>query len=216
MIEKTIVVGSFKCNCRLFACQETGFAVLVDPGDEPQRILKEVSGLKTSSGLPVRVQYLLHTHGHLDHIGGSRAIKESDLNSSVRIALHKEDEPLYQGLKKQGELFGIHYEEPLPIDHYLQDNEILQVGKLKIEIFHTPGHSPGSVCMKVNEETLLSGDTLFQGDVGRTDLWGGDEDQMFKSIRERLWVLDDEIRVCPGHGPSTTIGHEKRFNRYLS
>lgn len=225
MIDRTFVVGPFQCNCRLLACPKTGEAVLVDPGDDPQRILKGLRGLTVSSGAPIRVKYLFNTHGHLDHIGAARPVREEleREGNRAKIALHRGDEDLYQRLKFQGSLFGItHYEDPLPIDHYFQDEEEISVGELRFSILHTPGHSPGSVCMRLHEdralgvaETLFSGDTLFQGSVGRTDLWGGDQDLMFRSIRSRILTLDDETRVCPGHGPETRIGIEKRENPFL-
>ncbi len=222
MIEKSIIVGPFQCNCRLLVCSRTGHAVLVDPGDEKDRILQALQSVKTQSGVCIQVKYLIHTHGHLDHVGATRSLFESFDQEAPQIALHRDDEPLYLNLKTQGSLFGLHFETPLPVQHYLQDEEQIQVGDLKFTVLHTPGHSPGSVCLRLHEdsqagisETVLTGDTLFQGSVGRTDLWGADTDQMFKSIRERLLVLDDETRVCPGHGVSTSIGIEKFQNPFL-
>jgi glyoxylase-like metal-dependent hydrolase (beta-lactamase superfamily II) len=224
MIEKTLVVGPFQCNCRLLACPKTGQAVLVDPGDEPQRILSALEGAKTPGGSPIEVKYLLHTHGHLDHIGGTRKVRETLAKAAAPIiALHRDDEPLYLALKTQGNLFGMSYDDPLPVDHYLEDGETFSVGELRFSVIHTPGHSPGSVCLRLHEssdiqapETLLTGDTLFQGSVGRTDFWGGDSDQMFRNIRCRILTLDDDTRVCPGHGPDTRIGIEKRQNPFLT
>lgn len=222
MLDRTLVVGPFQCNCRLLACPETGRAVLVDPGDEPERILRELDGLRTATGKPVRVEYLLHTHGHLDHIGGTRVVREK-LPDSPKIALHRADEPLYRELPMQGKLFGMSYDQPLPVDHFLEHDEELRVGKLRFSVVHTPGHSPGSVCLRLHEdssakipETLFSGDTLFQGSVGRTDLWGADGDQMFRMIRERILTLDGDTRVCPGHGPETRVGVEKTSNPFLA
>lgn len=232
MIEETLVVGPFQCNCRLFICPRTGEALLVDPGDDAPQILKKLAEVKTQSGAPVTVKYLLQTHGHLDHIGATRTVFErlceklsEGASSGVakpKIALHPGDEWLYQNLKMQGQLFGFQYEDPLPITHPLQDEEELTVGDMKLSLIHTPGHSPGSVCVRLHEdsslglrETVLSGDTLFQGSVGRTDLWGGDQDLMFKSIRRRLLTLDGETRVCPGHGGETKIGIEKLSNPFL-
>ncbi len=226
MLEKTMVVGSFQCNCRLFVCPRTGESVLVDPGDEPELILRELINLRTSNGLPIQVKYLLHTHGHLDHVGGTRQVRQSLAKDTpfgaAKIALHRADEPLYLNLKMQGQLFGMDLEDPLRVDHYLQDEEEIQVGDLRFSVLHTPGHSPGSVCFRLHEdssakipETLLSGDTLFQGSVGRTDLWGGDSSLMFKSIRQRLLVLDEDTRVCPGHGSDSWIGIEKKENPFL-
>jgi len=228
-LEKTIVVGPFQCNCRLFVCPRTGEAVLVDPGDEASRILKELQNARTPFGAPVHVKYLLHTHGHLDHIGGTRQVREAlqegagPASLQPKIALHKADEPLYLNLKMQGSLFGMQFDSPLAVDHYLQDQEEIKVGDLKFSIIHTPGHSPGSVSIRLHEdfankipELLLSGDTLFQGSVGRTDLWGANQDEMFRSIRQRMLVLDDDTRVCPGHGADTLIGIEKRNNPFLN
>jgi len=225
MLEKRMIVGAFQCNCRLLACSRTGDAVLIDAGDEPAKILQGLEGVVTSQGVPVRVRYLLHTHGHLDHIGATREVREAlshQIPEAPIIALHRGDEPLYKDLKKQGRFFGMNFEDPLPVDHYLEDGEELKVGDLKFSILHTPGHSPGSVCIRLHEdsaaqttESLFSGDTLFRGSVGRTDLWGGDQDTLFSSIRGRLLTLDGDTRVCPGHGLDTTISLEKQQNPFL-
>lgn len=217
---KKWVVGPFQCNCRLIACPKTGEAALVDPGDGADTILRALAGLKLKNGTPVKVKWLLHTHGHLDHIGATRDVKQS-LTAS-KIAIHRGDEPIYRALKMQGQMFGLEYEEPLPIEHYLEDEEEIRIGELKLSILHTPGHSPGSVSMRLHEdsglqipETVLTGDTLFQGSVGRTDLWGADQDQMFQAIRERLLTLDSDTLVCPGHGDDSTIAIEKTENPFL-
>jgi hydroxyacylglutathione hydrolase len=197
--------------------------VLIDPGDEPQRILAALGSARTRSGAPIRVEYLLHTHAHLDHIGGTRAVRESLAEHKPRISLHRADELIYQSLRMQGQLFGIEYDDPLPIEHYLEDGQELRVGDFRLSVLHTPGHSPGSVCLRLHEdsaagarESVFSGDTLFKGSVGRTDLWGADQDQMFRNIRERLLTLDGDTRVCPGHGEESTIAVEKRENPFLA
>ncbi len=222
MLEKTFSVGPFQCNCRLLVCPKTGDGVLVDSGDEPEKILREIKASEAQLGRSIQIRYLLHTHGHLDHIGGTRGVREGLPLQAPRIALHPGDEELYQNLQMQGNLFGMKFDAPLAVDHYLQDEEIIRVGELKFSVVHTPGHSPGSVCLRLHEdsglkvkETLLSGDTLFRKSVGRTDLWGANQDQMFSSIRKRILVLDDDTRVCPGHGPDTSIGLEKRENPFL-
>lgn len=220
-LDRTLVVGAFQCNCRILACPRTGEALVIDPGDEASKILKALREGSLPGVGPLKVKYLLQTHGHLDHIGATREVREA--HPGARIGLHRGDEELYAKLKMQGALFGItHYQDPLPIDHYLEDGDQLKVGDLKLSFIHTPGHSPGSVCVRLHEdsalgvpETVFSGDTLFQGSVGRTDLWGGDADLMFKNIRQRILTLDEDTRVCPGHGPETRIGIEKHENPFL-
>ncbi len=222
VIDKTLVVGPFQCNCRVLACPLSGEALVIDPGDESGKILDLIKTLKTPSGQALQVKFLIQTHAHLDHIGATRGVKEGLLNAP-KIALHRDDEPLYKQLKMQGRLFSLNFEDPLPLDHYLSDEEVLQVGSLKFSILHTPGHSPGSVSIRLYEdsaigikEALFSGDTLFQGSVGRTDLWGGDQDLLFNSIRSRIFTLDDDTLVCPGHGPETKVGIEKRENPFFT
>jgi hydroxyacylglutathione hydrolase len=225
ILTKKWVVGPFQCNCRLIACPKTGEAALIDPGAEAPALLKSLENLKLSDGTPVKLKWLLHTHGHLDHISATREVKEALTSSpdpAPSIALHRGDEEIYRALKMQGKMFSLNYNDPLPIDHYLEDGEELALGTLKLSIIHTPGHSPGSVSMRIHEdsgialaETVFTGDTLFQGSVGRTDLWGANQDQMFRAIRERLLTLDDDTLICPGHGPDSKIGIEKRDNPFL-
>jgi glyoxylase-like metal-dependent hydrolase (beta-lactamase superfamily II) len=226
-LEKNLVVGPFQCNCRILMCPATGELALIDPGDEPEKILAGISKLEwkgeDGKALRPRLKWLLHTHAHLDHIGGTRGVVEGLSSSAApRIALHSADLPLYKMLKEQGRMFGMNYEDPLPVGKFLAHEERLELGRLQLEVIHTPGHSPGSIGIRLHEdsalgvpETVFSGDTLFQGSVGRTDLWGADGDLMFKMIRERLLTLDGDTRVCPGHGPESKIAREKRENPFL-
>lgn len=222
--EKNIVVGPFQCNCRILVCPQTGDTALIDPGDEPSKIISAVESLSLNAGaLKPKVKWLFHTHAHLDHIGGTRGVVEKlGVDPTRKLALHRDDLFIYDKLKEQGQLFGMKYDDPLPINHFLEHEEEIRVGTLRISVIHTPGHSPGGVCFRLHEdsalsikETVFSGDTLFQGSVGRTDLWGADGDQMIRSIRERLLTLDGDTRVCPGHGGETKIGIEKRENPFL-
>jgi hydroxyacylglutathione hydrolase len=226
--EKNVVVGPFQCNCRILMCPVTREVALIDPGDEAGKILTELAKIE---GPRPKLKWLLHTHAHLDHIGGTRGVYEgwsssaegaSMPGSAPGIALHEADLPIYKMLKEQGRMFGMNYEDPLPVGKFLAHEETLELGKLKLEIIHTPGHSPGSIGIRLHEdtalavpETVFSGDTLFQGSVGRTDLWGADGDLMFKMIRERLLTLDGDTRVCPGHGAESNIATEKRGNPFL-
>lgn len=224
-LEKNVVVGPFQCNCRIIVCPNTGDAAIIDSGDESKKIVAAVEKLEwtNSAGKKMKpqVKWLFHTHAHLDHIGGTRGVSEA-YAGIPKIALHRDDSFIYEKLREQGQRFGIQYEEPLPIQHFLEHEETLKVGDLRFSVIHTPGHSPGSIGLRLHEdsalsvkETVFSGDTLFKGSVGRTDLWGADGDLMFKMIRERFLTLDDDTRVCPGHGFESKIGIEKRENPYL-
>ncbi len=225
MIQRTLPVGPLQCNCQILVCPETFKAVVIDPGDEPRKIIEAIHSIEQEAGHPIEVKALFHTHAHFDHIGGTRTLKERLARpgeSGPGIFLHRADEFLYSMLPKQAERFGFQSEDPLPIDRYLEDEERLAVGSLKFTILHTPGHSPGGVCFHLHSdtrtkipETIFTGDTLFRESIGRSDLWGGDEDQLIRSIRNRLLTLDDDTCTWPGHGPSSSIGHEKRKNPYL-
>lgn len=221
-IEKKVVVGPFQCNCRIMVCPKTHQAVIVDPGDEAQKILKAIEQVEHSLGAKINVQYFLHTHGHLDHVSATRELKQGPAQKSAKIALHQGDEFIYQMLGKQGAMFGLKLDDPLPVEQYLGHGDRFEVGSLKFEVKHIPGHSPGSVAFRLSEdsglnlpETVYTGDTLFYESVGRTDLWGAEGDVMFKSIQNQLLTLEDEIRVCPGHGPDSSIGHERHNNPFL-
>jgi hydroxyacylglutathione hydrolase len=225
MIQKTLPVGAFLCNCQILVCPDTRQAVVIDPGEEPKRILEAISEIEVQLGGTVEVKALFHTHAHFDHIGAARDVKEHFLAEGIaapRIFLHKADEFIYSNLPKQAARFGFQLREPLPVDRYFEDEEKLAVGKLRFTILHTPGHSPGGVCFRLHEdsalgvrETVFTGDTLFKEDIGRADLWGGDEAVLLRSIRNRLFTLDDDTCAWPGHGPSTLIGHEKRNNPHV-
>lgn len=211
--KQTLVVGPFQCNCSILVCERTKEAIVIDAGDEFERIKKacEQAG--------VNVKYSLHTHAHLDHIGAVEGLKA--WKSDVKICLHRGDEDIYKNLVMQGQLFGIAYNPPPPVDHFIQDEETIKFGEHEISVMHTPGHSPGGVCLRLKEGSLaaepvvFSGDTLFQQSIGRTDLWGADHRQLIKSIKTRLLTLDEQTLVHPGHGPSTTVGAERRENPFL-
>ncbi|MBM4317827.1 MAG: MBL fold metallo-hydrolase [Deltaproteobacteria bacterium] len=207
VIHKTVVVGPLQCNCAILICPKTLEAVIIDPGDEPEKIIRNLD-----SG--VKVKYLLHTHAHFDHIGGTEGVKTATHGT---VCLHRDDETIYKNLPMQGRMFGMTFSEAPPIEKYITDNEELIFGAHKLEVIHTPGHSPGSICVKLKggEERVFSGDTLFRQSVGRSDLWGGDHSLLIRSIKSRLMVLDGDIKVFPGHGPATRIGEEKLKNPFL-
>lgn len=209
MLVECFPVGPLQCNCSIIACKETGEAAVIDPGGDPEKIIKAAQEHN------LKIKYLLHTHAHFDHVLGSKAVKAA---TGAQILLHQGDQWLYENLAKQGSLFGFNIEAPLPVDRYLEDEEEIVIGKIKTSVIHTPGHTPGSLCFSLAEKDsiLFAGDTLFQRSIGRTDLWGGSFEQIIDSISERLFKLDDSTRVIPGHGPDTDIWSEKRENPFMN
>jgi hydroxyacylglutathione hydrolase len=207
MLMKSFVVGGLGCNCTILADENTRDAVIVDPGGDIETILPYVREHE------LNVRLALHTHAHLDHICGTREMKDA---TGSRIMLHKGDSWLYDNLEMQAKMFGWKVAAPLPVDDWLEHGQELKFGGHAIEVIHTPGHTPGSVCFLVQGASLMfSGDTLFQSSIGRTDLWGGSFEEIMESITGRLMPLDDRIKVIPGHGDATTIGAEKRSNPFI-
>ena len=209
MLLETFPVGSFQCNCSVLACADTKDAIVVDPGGDHQRILEIVRHYDLT------VKWIIHTHAHLDHIYETRDVKEQ---AGGQIALHRDDTFLYDGFAMQAAMFGWQVRPVLPVEHWLSDGESLPFGKRAAEVIHTPGHTPGSCCFRVDDDNgalLLAGDTLFQRSIGRTDLPGGDFPTIEKSIRQKIYTLDPDTSVIPGHGPRTTVGDEARHNPFV-
>jgi glyoxylase-like metal-dependent hydrolase (beta-lactamase superfamily II) len=208
-ILETLPVGPLQCNCSILGDPVSGEAVVIDPGDEPQRIVEALTRLRLK---PVA---LLHTHAHFDHIGGTRGVRDA---TGALIRLHADDLPLYDALPAQAEVFGLHADAPLPADSPVADGERIAFGPYAVTAIHTPGHTPGSTCYRLqgNPGVLFSGDTLFRRSIGRTDLWGGDSATILASIRDRLYALPDDLPVICGHGPGTTIAEEKRANPFVN
>ncbi|MBU6428456.1 MAG: MBL fold metallo-hydrolase [Cyanobacteria bacterium REEB65] len=207
MIVETFPVGALACNCTILGCERTRRAIVVDPGDDPERILARLQALRLE---PVAA---FHTHAHFDHLMATRALKEA---LGPEILLHRDDLPLYDNLQRQVAMFGMRADDPLPVDRFVAHDEDLAWGEGSGTVIHTPGHTPGSVCLHVPElGLLLAGDTLFMRGVGRTDLWGGSFERLEESIRDRLYVLPPETTVIAGHGPATTIGAERSQNPFV-
>jgi glyoxylase-like metal-dependent hydrolase (beta-lactamase superfamily II) len=209
LIRETFPVGAFQCNCTILADPETGSCLVIDPGDEPEVVVARLEALR------LRPTALVHTHAHFDHVGRSRDVSEE---TGAGIRLHEADLFLYENLDMQGRFFGYAFDPVLPIEKFLRDGDTVGSDRAQLEVLHTPGHTPGSVCFRCRadgKEIVFAGDTLFQGSVGRTDLWGGDFPALERSIRERLYVLPDDAVVVPGHGPETSIGVEKRENAFV-
>ena len=205
MIFETFAVGPLQCNCIVVGCEQTREALVIDPGDEVDRILQVLNHHN------LRVIGILHTHAHFDHVGATKPLKEATGSPAY---MHKEDLFLYEHLAQQVAMFGLKAPESTNIKHWFKEGDVVKSGTLAAQVLHTPGHSPGSVCFSLPGK-LLSGDTLFAGSIGRTDLWGGSYEQIIQSIRTKLLVFPDETEVYPGHGPSTTVGREKQYNPFL-
>jgi glyoxylase-like metal-dependent hydrolase (beta-lactamase superfamily II) len=198
-------------NGFVVACENTREAVIIDPGDEVAGLLDYA----TRQSLAIRA--ILLTHAHVDHITGVAAAKRA---LGVDIYLHRDDQFLYDAALEQGAMFGIPVEPPPPVDQFYSQGQIITIGEVEIRPHHTPGHCPGGVCLQVtvgdsDGQDLIVGDTLFAGSIGRTDLPGGDYQTLIASIRTVLFAFGDAARVHPGHGPSTTIGTERRTNPFL-
>lgn len=208
MILEQLVVSPFQSNCWIFGCDQTREGVVIDPGDEPKRILESVA----KHGLTIK--YLIHTHGHLDHVGATAAVQRE---TGGLILIHEADQIMLDNLPAQAALFGGGGPEIPGVDQYIKDGDRIAFGRYVLSVLETPGHSPGGVCLKLegSEHGVFAGDTLFQNSIGRTDLWGGSYEQLLDSIRDQLLPLDDDTPVFPGHGPQTTIGAEKRNNPFL-
>ena len=205
VIRRTFPVGPLQCNCTIIGDRVTGNAVVIDPGGDADKILAELDDL----GLKVVAIY--HTHAHLDHILAAGAIKAK---TGAPIHLHQDDRFLWDMLEQQCRMFGVPYTPQPDPDAAIDDEQDL--GCCGGVAIHTPGHSPGSTSFWFGDAKLLvAGDTLFRRSIGRTDLWGGDFDLIEKSIRERLFSLDENATVVTGHGPDTTIGEEREENPFV-
>jgi glyoxylase-like metal-dependent hydrolase (beta-lactamase superfamily II) len=210
MILEVRHVPPFHKNGFVVGCDKTREAIVVDPGDEVEDLLAAVRDHD------LRVVHVLLTHAHIDHVTGVARAKEV---VSAPVYLHRDDLPLYSRTVEQGRMFGLSVEQPPPVDRFYGE-EPIPFGDYEVRVHHTPGHCPGGVCLQVGKKgaagrDLFVGDTLFAGAVGRTDLPGGDYRVLMHSITEVLFALGDDAVVHPGHGPDTTIGHERRTNPFV-
>ena len=200
----TLVVGRLQTNC--YILQSGGEAVIVDPGDEHERILMLIKDVRAK---PARI---IATHTHFDHVLGVDGVRKA---TKASFLIHHDDLPMLQSMQSRvHQIMGFEVPPPPKVDGYVKDGDLLEVGDEKIRVLHTPGHSPGSVSLS-GDGYVLTGDALFNQSIGRTDLPGGDLNTLVHSIREKLFKLDDETTVYPGHGPETTIGDEKLGNPFV-
>ena len=234
LIHEIIPVGPLQCNCSILGDPVTREALVVDPGDDVERIV----ALLQKHQLKVRA--IISTHTHIDHVGG---LAQLDALTGAPVLIHEADMPLYGRLDMQAAFLGVPVPPTVKIDEYVREGDTIRWGGYSVQVIHTPGHTPGSITLYTDAERkaelpavesglvrgagggkvradvvsplLLAGDTLFQGSIGRTDLWGGLMRDILRSIREKLLVLPEETRVVAGHGDETTIGSEKHENLFL-
>ncbi len=215
LIQMTIPVGMLQCNCTIVGDPITREALVIDPGDEVGRILELLGRHK------LQVKAIVSTHAHIDHVGGLAKLHEY---TGAPLLMHREDLPLYRAMEMQAAFLGV---APPPIgkvDHLLKEGDSLRWGNFEGNVIHTPGHTPGSICIHMPasqanptlaKPRLFSGDTLFAGSIGRTDLWGGSLEEIMNSLRAKVLQLPDDTDVFPGHGFPTVIGEERQSNPFL-
>jgi len=221
LIHEVVPVGWLQCNCSVLGDRVTKEALVVDPGDEVERILAIIS----EHGLKVKA--IVNTHAHIDHVGGLAKMRAA---TGAPVLMHGEDLELYRILDQQAAMIGMPMPPLAQVDSLLKDGEIVRWGGYEARVMHTPGHTRGSCCLHVPKkldessevvtpdskgDRLIAGDTLFAGSIGRTDLWGGSFEDIIASIRSKLLALPDGTLVFPGHGPQTTIGEERESNPFL-
>jgi glyoxylase-like metal-dependent hydrolase (beta-lactamase superfamily II) len=213
LVRRSFPVGALGCNCSVVVCPETKEALVVDPGDEAPRVL---AALAAEGAHAVKI---VHTHAHFDHVMGTREVAA---RTGAETLVHPDDRWLWDNVPLQAQLFGLWRpgdEPPPPPSGALADGETLAFGRREAHALHTPGHTAGSMCFfleRAGETPLVfAGDTLFRRSIGRTDLWGGSQEAITRSIRERLLTLPDATIVVAGHGPDTTIGEERSGNPFI-
>lgn len=205
MILERIVVGPFEVNCYIFGDAKTKEVLVVDPGEDFPVIWGTIQKAE------YKIKGIVLTHGHADHIGAVAELKNKTL---APIYIHPEDKEMLTDPKLNRSIYwGVAITAP-PADRFLKEGEILKIGSLSLKVIHTPGHTPGGVCLE-HDKILFSGDTLFAGSIGRTDFPGSSFQSLIDSIKKKLLILPDEVEIYPGHGPSSTIGEERVSNPFL-
>jgi glyoxylase-like metal-dependent hydrolase (beta-lactamase superfamily II) len=207
-----MALGPIQANCFILGCEETHQAVVIDPGDDTDQILATLAGDRLS------VVHIINTHGHFDHVGANKRLKEV---TGADILIHSADAPMLTQLSAAAATWGLAAENSPSADRLLEDGDTITFGTHTLTVLHTPGHTPGGISLyteynKANtlEKAVFVGDTLFAGSIGRTDLPGGHYDTLITSIRTKLFALDERVKVYPGHMGHTTIGVEKRTNPF--
>lgn len=203
---RTFTGGAFAQNTFLVACVRTGKGILVDPGAGTAEALVE------AEGQGIEIEKIVLTHSHVDHVDGAARAKRE---TGAPVLLHREAEPMYHAAPMQAQMFGVRVEAPPPVDEYLEPGTPVRFGECEMEVRYTPGHAPGHVVL-VGDGVAIVGDCVFRGSIGRTDLPGGDFQTLMNSIRTQILTLPDATTLHSGHGPETTVGHERVGNPFLA
>ena len=204
MLIKDLTVGPIMANCYIAACEETGEAVVIDPGAEADRILLSLAESKLT------VKYIINTHGHFDHVGANKTLKEA---TGADLLIHPLDAHMLDELAENAAAWGLTSDNSPPPDRTVDEGDTVSVGNITFKIIHTPGHSPGGISI-YSDGHVFVGDTLFAGSIGRTDFPGGSYETLIAGIRDKLFVLGDDVKVYPGHMGITTIGQERLYNPF--
>lgn len=205
MIIKQLTVGPIMANCYILGCERTREAAVIDPGDETDKILMSLASEKLT------LKHILNTHGHFDHVGGNRRLKDA---TGADLLIHAADAAMLAQLSASAAAFGLSAQNSPPPDRTVAEGDRVTFGDIALTVLHTPGHTPGGISFHT-DRCVFVGDALFYGSIGRTDFPGGDYDTLIASIRTKLFTLDDDTTVYTGHGPATTVGQEKRSNPFV-
>ncbi len=199
-------MGPLQVNCYIVEDEQTKEAMVIDPGDDAAAILKVIGSRK------LKVRYIINTHAHFDHVGANKQVKDA---TGAEILIHEQDDALLGATKDQTRMFGMTAPSSPKADRYVKHGDVITAGGISLRVLHTPGHSSGGISL-AGGGVVFTGDALFAGSIGRTDLFGGDLMTLITSIRENLLSLPDETVVLSGHGPQSTIGEERRENPFLN
>jgi len=206
VILRMLVVGPIQANCYVLGCERTKEAAVIDPGGDVDKILMTLAKDK------LRCVYIINTHGHFDHTGDNKRLKEV---TGAKLVIHRADAPMILDQGSSGSLWGMEVEDSPPPDLYVEERDVITFGDISLQVLHTPGHSPGGISL-VSDKMVFVGDTLFAGSIGRTDLPGGDYEELIRNVKEKIFPLGDDVLIYPGHGPKTTVGREKKSNPFFA